>query len=270
MPELPEVETTRRGIAPHILGRQVTALILRQPKLRWPIPLELIDLLPGQSVLAVERRAKYLLLRMNEGTLLLHLGMSGSLRVIHGLQPPGPHDHFDLEFGERCLRYRDPRRFGALLWTCENSDHHPLLAHLGPEPLADEFSARYLYSKSRGRSMAVKSFIMDGSVVVGVGNIYANESLFLSGIHPQRPSGRVSMARYQRLVINIRQVLSSAIEQGGTTLRDFHNQQGNPGYFSQQLLVYGKSGSPCPGCGSPIRQRRIGQRSSFYCVNCQR
>lgn len=270
MPELPEVETTRRGIAPHILGHQVTALILRQSKLRWPIPLELSDQLPGQSVLTVERRAKYLLLGLSRGTLLLHLGMSGSLRVLYGRQAPGPHDHFDLEFGACSLRYRDPRRFGALLWTGEDAKQHPLLAQLGPEPLSNEFSAQHLYQHAHGRSTAVKNFIMDGRVVVGVGNIYANESLFLSGIHPQRPCGRISLDRYRRLVLDIQQVLNSAIEQGGTTLRDFHNQEGNPGYFAQRLLVYGKSGNPCPGCGSPIRQKRIGQRSSFYCINCQR
>ena len=269
MPELPEVETTRRGIAPHILGRRLHRLIVRQPRLRWPIPAELAKLLRGQRVQAVERRAKYLLLRMNAGTLLIHLGMSGSLRILNETHPPGPHDHFDMDFGECCLRYRDPRRFGALLWTSAPVEQHPLLAHLGPEPLSDEFDGPYLYRQARGRQAAVKSFVMDGRIVVGVGNIYASESLFSSGIHPRRSSGRISLVRYKRLASNIKRVLQNSIEQGGTTLRDFHNQQGNPGYFARQLLVYGKSGDPCPNCGGAIRQQRIGQRSSFFCVNCQ-
>jgi len=270
VPELPEVETTRRGIAPHILGRRLDRLIVRQPRLRWPVPDELAEQVRGQIVQQVGRRAKYLLLRMNEGTLLIHLGMSGSLRIVTDAGAPGRHDHFDLDFGECRLRFRDPRRFGALLWTKAATGKHPLLSHLGPEPLSVEFTGEHLYRFSRGRRTAVKSFIMDGRIVVGVGNIYANESLFLSGIHPHRPGGRVSLARYQRLALDIKQVLRGAIEQGGTTLRDFHDQEGNPGYFAQRLLVYGKSGDPCPQCGSPIRHSRIGQRSSFFCVSCQR
>lgn len=269
MPELPEVETTRRGIAPHILGRRLHRLTVRQPKLRWPVPADLSSRLQGQTVQSVERRAKYLLLGMSGGTLLIHLGMSGSLRILTEACAPGPHDHFDIDFGDCCLRFRDPRRFGALLWTTAPAARHPLLAHLGPEPLSDDFNGQYLYSHSQGRRAAVKIFIMDGKVVVGVGNIYASEALFLSGIHPCRPCGRVSLARYQRLASNIKQVLQSAIEQGGTTLRDFHNQAGNPGYFAQRLRVYGKSGDPCPNCGSSIRQRRIGQRSSYFCIKCQ-
>lgn len=270
MPELPEVETTVRGVAPAILGRCLSRVIVRQPRLRWPIPVGLAEQLQGQVVQRVERRAKYLLLRLDEGTLLIHLGMSGSLRLMTEKCAPGPHDHFDLEFGNYCLRFRDPRRFGALLWTTAPIGQHPLLAHLGPEPLSDEFNGQHLYSRSQGRRSAIKSFIMDGKIVVGVGNIYANESLFLSGIHPHRPSGHVSLARYERLASTIKQVLESAIAQGGTTLRDFHNQEGNPGYFAQRLLVYGKNGSPCPQCTTPIRQRRIGQRSSYFCARCQR
>jgi len=269
VPELPEVETTRRGIAPHILGRRLERVIVRQPRLRWPVPAELAKQLQGQRVQRVERRAKYLLLELSEGTLLIHLGMSGSLRIVSDKRAPGPHDHFDLDFGECCLRFRDPRRFGALLWTRAAIEQHPLLSHLGPEPLAEDFDGQHLYSCARGRRTAVKSFVMDGRVVVGVGNIYASESLFLSGIHPHRPCGRVSLKRYVRLATIIKQVLQRAIEQGGTTLRDFHDLEGNPGYFAQQLLVYGKSGAPCPNCGSIIRQRRIGQRSSFFCVHCQ-
>ncbi|MCP4288049.1 MAG: bifunctional DNA-formamidopyrimidine glycosylase/DNA-(apurinic or apyrimidinic site) lyase [Gammaproteobacteria bacterium] len=272
MPELPEVETTRRGIAPHILGRRLERLTVRQPCLRWPIPANLARRVRGQAVESVERRAKYLLLRMSGGTLLIHLGMSGSLRILNEqpIPAPGPHDHFDLDFSECVVRFRDPRRFGALLWTSAPAEQHLLLSHLGPEPLSDEFDERYLYSCSRGRQAAVKNLIMDGKIVVGVGNIYANESLFLSGIHPQRASNRISLVRYRHLASNIKQVLQNAIEQGGTTLRDFHNQEGNPGYFAQRLLVYGKSGDPCPNCGTTIQQRRIGQRSSFFCVQCQR
>ena len=270
MPELPEVETTRRGVAPHILGRRVERLILRQPKLRWTVPADLPSRLRGQTVQSVERRAKYLLLGTPGGTLLIHLGMSGSLRILTESCAPGPHDHFDIDFGDCYLRFRDPRRFGALLWTTAPTASHPLLVHLGPEPLSDDLNGPYLHRCARGRRTAVKSFIMDGRVVVGVGNIYASEALFLSGIHPHRPCGRISLARYQRLASSIKQVLQSAIEQGGTTLRDFHNQAGNPGYFARQLRVYGKSGDPCPSCGLPIRQRRIGQRSSFFCSKCQR
>ncbi len=269
MPELPEVETTCRGIAPHILNQCLHKLVLRQPRLRWPVAVELSRQLPGQVVLGVERRAKYLLLRMTKGTLLIHLGMSGSLRIVSATVAPGRHDHFDLDFGSCCLRFRDPRRFGALLWTTAPIEQHPLLAHLGPEPLSDFFNGKHLHDHSRGRRTAIKNFIMDGRVVVGVGNIYANESLFVSGIHPLRSAGHISMMRYARLAATIKEVLRSAIEQGGTTLRDFHNQDGNPGYFAQQLLVYGKAGQPCPNCGSSIRQQTIGQRSSFFCIRCQ-
>lgn len=270
MPELPEVETTRRGIAPHILGKRITGLIVRQPQLRWPIAAGLAKTLVGQRVAAVERRAKYLLLRIPRGTLIIHLGMSGSLRVLPADSPVGAHDHVDLMFHDHSLRLRDPRRFGAVLWSPDAVEQHPLLRHLGPEPLDDRFDGNWLYQQSRKRRVAVKSLIMDGRVVVGVGNIYASESLFLSGIHPHRPCNRISPARYATLAENIKAVLQAAIRQGGSTLRDFQRADGKPGYFAQQLRVYGKEGEACSVCGQAIRQRRIGQRSSFYCSHCQR
>jgi formamidopyrimidine-DNA glycosylase len=270
VPELPEVETTRRGIAPHIEGKSVREVIVRQRRLRWPIYGGLEKLLPGQRVRRVERRAKYLLLRLKQGTLMLHLGMSGSLRIVPTGTEAGPHDHFDLEFADVTLRLRDPRRFGAVVWTRQPPEQHPLLRHLGPEPLADEFNGDLLYRRSRGRKVAVKNLLMDGKVVVGVGNIYANESLFLAGIHPNRPCNRISRERYQRLAAMVKRVLTEAIRQGGTTLRDFQQGDGQPGYFAQQLLVYGKQGEPCPTCGRPLKQSRIGQRSSFFCPRCQR
>jgi len=271
MPELPEVETTRRGIEPHLLDRGIAAVILRKPRLRWPVPTELIELLPGQTVLAVQRRAKYLLLRFETGTLILHLGMSGSLRVLASDQPAEKHDHFDLVLDNgRCLRLRDPRRFGAVLWQTGEVSEHPLLRHLGPEPLSDAFNGALLRRVAVDRRVAVKNLIMDGKVVVGVGNIYANEALFMARIHPKRTSGRISAERYERLAQCIKQVLGSATEQGGTTLRDFSQADGSPGYFALSLNVYGREGEPCPACGQPIRQERIGQRSSFFCAHCQK
>ncbi len=270
MPELPEVETTRRGIAPLVEGRRVTDVVIRQPRLRWPVPPELPRLLAGRRLVGVTRRAKYLLFHFSHGALLLHLGMSGSLRVVPRGTPPRKHDHFDLVLGKRCLRLRDPRRFGALLWTDEPPELHPLLRHLGPEPLSSAFDGDHLHRLSRGRSRPVKSFLMDARVVVGVGNIYANEALFAAGIHPARACGRVSLARYRRLAEAVREVLADAIEEGGTTLRDFQQADGRPGYFVQRLQVYGREGRPCPRCGAPIRKRSLGQRSSFYCGRCQR
>lgn len=270
MPELPEVETTRRGVEPHCLGRVVTRVIVREQRLRWPVPDQLAIALSGQAIKAVERRAKYLLFRTATGTLLVHLGMSGSLRIVDPGVPPGRHDHIDVLFESGvCLRYHDPRRFGCFLWLALG-EIHPLLSSLGPEPLSAEFDGRFLYRRSRGRKGPVKNFIMDGKVVVGVGNIYANEALFLSGIRPDRAAGRISLARYQCLANIIKQVLTSSIEQGGTTLRDFVGGDGKPGYFAQQLLVYGRAGQPCRRCGSLLRELRLGQRSSVYCVTCQR
>lgn len=270
MPELPEVETTRRGVEPWALGRRVTAVEVHESRLRWPVPAELPARLVGQEILAVERRAKYLLFRTAAGSLLLHLGMSGSLRVIRDGAPRRLHDHVDilLASGDR-LRYNDPRRFGCLLWL-EPDEEHPLLGNLGPEPLSPEFSGAHLYQLSRGRRAAIKPFIMDNSVVVGVGNIYASEALFLAGIRPDRAAGRVSLVRYEKLADRIREVLAAAIQQGGTTLRDFVGSDGSPGYFAQQLFVYGRAGQVCKCCGGVLRERRLGQRSSVFCVTCQR
>ncbi len=270
MPELPEVETTRRGIAPHIQGARISGVVVRQPKLRWPIADNLAGLLTGRAIRSVERRAKYLLLNLANGTLILHLGMSGSLRILPPDTLAGKHDHFDLLFKHCCLRLRDPRRFGAVLWTDRPVVEHPLLAHLGPEPLSDLFNGEYLYRQAQKRRVAVKSLIMDGRIVVGAGNIYANEALFRAGIHPARAADRISAERYARLSAEIKNVLTAAIRQGGTTLRDFQQEDGKPGYFAQELLVYGKAGAACPGCGTPLKQQRIGQRSSFYCSHCQR
>ena len=269
MPELPEVETTRRGVAPWCLGEVVEALVVREPRLRWPVPQRLGQQLVGQRVEALDRRGKYLLFRTAAGSLLVHLGMSGSLRVVDAGQLPGRHDHIDilLQSGA-CLRYHDPRRFGCFLWL-EPGELHPLLSQLGPEPLSGEFDGDHLFRLSRGRTSAVKSFIMDAKVVVGVGNIYANEVLFLSGIHPRRAAGRVSQARYQILGNNIKQVLTSAIDQGGTTLRDFVGGDGKPGYFAQRLYVYGRGGEACKTCGSRLREIRLGQRTTVFCVTCQ-
>lgn len=270
MPELPEVETTRRGIEPH-LGKQIIhKLIVRQPSLRWPIPKTLATILAGKQIHRVSRRAKYLLISVDNGTLIIHLGMSGSLRILTTDEPAQKHDHVDLVLQSgKTLRYTDPRRFGAWLWTTENIECHTLLAALGPEPLSDAFDGDYLHTQSNNRRLAIKSFLMDSHVVVGVGNIYASESLFMAGIHPARAAGRTSLARYRTLANCVKEVLSNSIRQGGTTLRDFVNGDGKPGYFQQSLLVYGKAGTCCPKCGNIIKEIRIGQRSSFYCVRCQ-
>ncbi|WP_031432836.1 bifunctional DNA-formamidopyrimidine glycosylase/DNA-(apurinic or apyrimidinic site) lyase [Methylomarinum vadi] len=270
MPELPEVETTRRGIAPHIENKPIIDVIVRQPRLRWPVPSELPILLRGLRFHHIGRRAKYLLLECTTGTLIIHLGMSGSLRIVAPTQSPAKHDHIDWVFADdTVLRFNDPRKFGAVLWSEKPPASHPLLARLGPEPLSAEFDGEYLYRLSRGRKTAVKSFIMDGHIVVGVGNIYANESLFLAGILPSRQAGRISLLRYQALADAIKCVLQSAIEQGGTTLRDFVNESGKPGYFQQSLFVYGRAGQPCKRCSMPIKQIKIGQRASYFCYACQ-
>ena len=268
MPELPEVETTRRGIEPHLLGQTISGAAVRQPRLRWPVP-DLARLLTGHRVRAVERRAKYLLVRFDHGTLIIHLGMSGSLRVLPADSAPRPHDHVDLLFGRHCLRLHDPRRFGALLWAEGDPLAHPRLRDLGPEPLSAAFDGAYLHTAARRRRLAIKSLLMDGKVVVGVGNIYATEALFRAGIHPQRTSHRISRARLERLAQEVKTVLRYAIGRGGTTLRDFLNESGEPGYFAQELLVYGRAGEPCRICGTAIRSRRIGQRASAYCPHCQ-
>jgi formamidopyrimidine-DNA glycosylase len=276
MPELPEVETTCRGIAPHIEGKTIAKLVVRQPQLRWPIPSELAQLVKGQSVLAVRRRAKYLLVDIVKskikGTIIIHLGMSGSLRVVKGVPPePLKHEHFDLVFSkDLLLRFTDPRRFGACLWQDVDSEDNKWLDHLGPEPLSDDFNGEYLFNKSRKRTGAIKTFIMDQKIVVGVGNIYASESLFLSGINPKKAAGKISQAKYQLFAEQIKQVLAKAITQGGTTLKDFVGSDGKPGYFAQQLNVYGRKDEPCTQCDSPIKQITQGQRSTFYCSNCQK
>ena len=271
MPELPEVETTRRGIEPYISGKRVARLVVRNPKLRQPVPPELSKHLVSHGVGMVTRRGKYLLLEIGAGHLMIHLGMSGSLRIVESGSEPKKHDHIDLIMKDgTTLRYCDPRRFGLWLWIESNPAKHKLLASLGPEPLQEGFGGDYLYRQSRGRKAPVKTFIMDSHTVVGVGNIYASESLFMAGIHPSRAAGKVSLKRYQKLADDIKSVLSQSIKQGGTTLRDFVNESGNPGYFKQSLRVYGRNDKPCRVCGNPVKQKVIGQRSSFYCSECQR
>ncbi|MBK1720064.1 bifunctional DNA-formamidopyrimidine glycosylase/DNA-(apurinic or apyrimidinic site) lyase [Thiocystis violacea] len=274
MPELPEVETSLRGIRPHLEGQSIDRLLVREARLRWPVPADMAERVDGQAIRSLSRRSKYLLIELERGTLLIHLGMSGSLRVVPVDSPLKRHDHLDLILSDRrCLRFHDPRRFGLFLWIPQSPlvaiAEHPLLRDLGPEPLGADFDGERLHDLSRSRRIAVKPFIMDAAVVVGVGNIYANESLFLAGIHPERACGRIGLDRYRRLAEVIRSVLNAAIEQGGTTLRDFVREDGQPGYFAQSLRVYGREGEPCQVCGTPIRQRRIGQRSSFYCPRCQ-
>lgn len=271
MPELPEVETTRRGIAPHVEGRQVTAVVVRNAQLRWPVPASIRRELPGQQIARVERRAKYLLLRSGIGTVIVHLGMSGSLRVVPATEQPRKHDHVDivLDTGQ-CLRLHDPRRFGTVQWTRQPPDRHRLLRDLGPEPLSDQMNGGYLRQAAHGRRVAVKQFIMDAQVLVGVGNIYANEALFVAGIRPTRAAGRIALARYERLADAIREVIRTAIASGGTTLRDFLQSDGQPGYFKQQLRVYDRAGQPCVNCGRPVKRIVQGQRASFFCPHCQR
>jgi len=270
MPELPEVETSRRGIAPHIEGRKVKRVIVRETRLRWPVPSDLAELLEGEKLLSVARRGKYLLLQFPQGHVLMHLGMSGNVRVVSQQQAVVKHDHVDIVFaGDKVLRLNDPRRFGALLWTSGEVAEHELIRHLGPEPLSEDFTLERLYQRSRKRKQAVKTLIMDSRVVVGVGNIYANEALFKAGIRPSKAAGLVSKAAYKCLFDEIREVLKRAIEQGGTTLKDFVGGDGKPGYFKQELLVYGRGGKPCTVCKKPLKEIRLGQRSTVYCTSCQ-
>lgn len=270
MPELPEVETTRRGIAPHVVGHRITQVVLRRPDLRWPIPREIAEELPGQRIDAARRRAKYLLLDAQSGSAIVHLGMSGSLRVLPQGTPARTHDHVDLHLDDgQLLRLTDPRRFGALLWQASGQTH-ALLAHLGPEPLSDQFDAGYLVRAAAGRSAPVKHFLMDQRIVVGVGNIYAAEALFRAGIHPARAAGRISRARWERLANAIKDILAHAIARGGTTLRDFIDPDGAPGYFAQELFVYGRAGERCKVCGTVLRAADWGQRATVYCPGCQR
>lgn len=273
MPELPEVEVTRRGVAPHLEGQIVTAVTLRHTGLRWPFPENLGERLVGRTIRSTGRRGKYLLIRFDHGALIIHLGMSGHLRILPADAAPQKHDHFDLVLNGQLLRLHDPRRFGAVLWHGVEDgeiDNHLLLRGLGVEPLEPSFSADLLYRQTRNRSAPIKQVLLSGDIVVGVGNIYASESLFKSGINPKTPAQRISHARYVRLAQAIRETLQAAIEQGGSTLRDFLSVNGQAGYFQQSYFVYDRGDQPCRICGMPIRQIRQGQRSTFYCVNCQK
>ncbi len=272
MPELPEVETTCNGIRPHIIGKTIADIIIRQSRLRWPITKNLSELLIGQVIESVNRRAKYCLLKTGSAeTVLIHLGMSGSLRIVNTDNFPGKHDHVDFVFTDKTvLRFNDTRRFGAILATSEPIHQHKLICRLGPEPLFEHFTGTHLHHLSKNRKTTVKSFIMDGHNVVGVGNIYASESLFMAGILPTRQAGRISLKRYQKLAKYIKLVLQQAIDQGGTTLKDFVNEQGEPGYFQQSLAVYGRANQQCIKCSTPIQQLKIAQRASYFCPVCQK
>lgn len=271
MPELPEVETTRRGLAPQLSGRRITRLRVRQRRLRRPIPASLARHLDGARITGLRRRGKYLLLDTERGTAIIHLGMSGSLRLVPAAAPARQHEHYDLVLDDgRAVRYRDPRRFGLLLWGGARPEAHALLAGIGPEPLAEGFDGDWLYAASRGRTAPVKAFLMDAGVVAGVGNIYANEALYRAGIHPRRAAGRIARVRYRRLAAALKAVLAEAIAAGGTTLRDFVSGAGAPGYFRIRLAVYDRAGAPCRRCGTALRRVVVGQRASYYCPRCQR
>ena len=270
MPELPEVEVCRQGIYPHVHNQVVSNVIVRNRKMRWPISDNINELI-GLTIESVERRAKYLLLKTNQGCLVLHLGMSGTIRVIPKNTPIAKHDHFDLVLQSgQALRLNDPRRFGAVLWVTDNIDEHPLLSKLGPEPLLDDFQHGYLFEKSRKKTVPIKTFIMNNNIVVGVGNIYANESLFQAGIAPTVAAGKVSKKRYDALTDIIKDVLAKAIKQGGTTLKDFTQADGRPGYFAQSLQVYGRGGEKCVTCDSILKEIKQGGRATVFCSNCQR
>ena len=270
MPELPEVETSRRGIEPYVIGQEVTGVRIRNRALRWPVAEEFESALTGKVINSISRRAKYILFNTDTGSAILHLGMSGSVTIVPAESPAGVHDHVDVELASNnVLRFRDPRRFGSLHWTRDPASHW-LLKDLGPEPLSDAFDGKYLWQHSRGRRVAVKPFIMNAGIVVGVGNIYASESLFRAGIHPRRKAGRIAEVRYELLAEAIKDVLSRAIEAGGTTLRDFYGFNGEAGYFQLELDVYGRDGQACPRCNATIRHAVLGQRSTYYCVDCQR
>lgn len=269
MPELPEVETTLRGIAPSVLHRRIVAFDIRDPRLRWPV--ELPPEIRGERIIRLTRRAKYLLVHLESGALILHLGMSGHLRIVSGNEPPAKHDHVDILLDHGLvLRLTDPRRFGSLHWQPHPVQDHWLLRNLGVEPLSDAFTGDYLFARSRGRRAAVKNFLMDARVVVGIGNIYANEALFKAGVRPRTAAGRLSRPRYRAVTGAIRETLTAAIDQGGTTLRDFVGGDGRPGYFVNELFVYGRDGKPCRRCGSRLKGLRVGQRSTVYCPSCQR
>ncbi len=270
MPELPEVETTCRGITPHIVHQKVNHVVVRQPRLRWPVRSDLAELLTGQELESISRRAKYLLFQFPNGTLLGHLGMSGSLRILPANTVAEKHDHVDIIFeNNKLLRLTDPRRFGAMIWTDQPLEHHALLEKLGPEPLSDQFTGERLFIRSRKRKQPVKTFIMDNHNVVGAGNIYANEALFMAGIRPDRACGGISRQRYDALAEAIKKVLTRAIEVGGTTLKDFVGGDGKPGYFAIELTMYGRGGEFCKECGTTIREIRLNNRSTCFCPRCQ-
>lgn len=269
MPELPEVETTRRGIAPHLLNQRIERVCVRQPRLRWPVPSSLAQDAKDQKIVDLSRRGKYLIIGLESGSILIHLGMSGSLRILPQDTVAGKHDHVDIEVSNGLLaRLTDPRRFGSVLWQQEG-EAHPLLSKLGPEPLSEAFDTNYLASRCKGRSVAIKQLIMNAGVVVGVGNIYANEALFRSGIDPRRAAGRIAKPRLDKLVREIKAVLEYAINRGGTTLRDFLSSDGKPGYFAQELQVYGRAGADCKNCGKKLKEVRMSQRSTVFCLKCQ-
>jgi formamidopyrimidine-DNA glycosylase len=269
MPELPEVEVTRRGLAPHLIGQVISAVAVREPRLRWRIP-RAVHGLAGRTVLSLRRRGKYLLLDCGDGHLILHLGMSGSLRLVPPGTPAGKHDHFDLVLGERCLRLRDPRRFGAVLWTDQDVDSHPLIAHLGVEPLSAALNGVRLHRLCRGLRISAKQFLMDAKRIVGVGNIYASESLFRARIDPRKRAGRISLAEAQKLVSAVKATLRAAIKAGGSSLRDFVGSDGASGYFQNRTQVYDRAGMPCRRCRTPIRRIVQGARATYFCPSCQR
>lgn len=271
MPELPEVETTRRGLLPHTQHRTIVDIVVRQPRLRWPVPANLAVLAGGQTLVGLERRGKYLLFRLTRGTIIIHLGMSGSLRILDRAAPAGIHDHVDIVLDSgQCIRLRDPRRFGAVLWAGPDEPDHPLLASLGIEPLTQEFDGDCMYRLSRERKNSIKAVLMDSHHIVGIGNIYANEALFHAGIHPALAAGKLSRPRCHRLALAIRDTLDKAIAAGGSSLRDFVGSDGMPGYFQQQYFVYARADLACRVCGQPIRLLRQNQRATFYCPQCQK
>ena len=270
MPELPEVETTRRGLEPHLVGRRIGGVVVRNRNLRWPVPRDLARRLQGEEVRSIRRRGKYLLFDCRTGHLLVHLGMSGRLTIVPEAEPPRKHDHVDVRFeGNKTMRLTDPRRFGAVLWLADPAERHRLLAGLGLEPLDPAFTGAALHALARGRKVAVKSFLMNSRIVTGVGNIYASEALFRARVHPLTCAGRISAARWKRIADAVRATLERAVEKGGTTLRDFASADGAPGHFRAECAVYGREGKPCPKCRAPVRAIRQGQRSTFYCPACQ-
>jgi len=271
MPELPEVETTKRGIEPHIVGKKISDIVIREKRFRWPIQNCLKKNITGKIILSISRRSKYILFHLENGCFMIHLGMSGSLRIITNDQPIKKHDHIDIQVNEnKIIRFNDPRRFGSLLWLGKQPYKHFLLNKLGPEPLSEEFTSDYLFNKSRNRKLPIKNFIMNNNIVVGVGNIYANEALFISGIRPSKPTYRVTKKDFEKLTDAIVKVLTLSIEMGGTTLKDFVDSSGNPGYFQQTLFVYGRNKMLCKICSNKIHLQHIGQRSSYFCKNCQK